>query len=214
MAREDTPGAPEAAGARPSPPGRRVLVAVVTGEAGARIGAWRERHDPQQARRLPPHVTLCYWAPALAPAEYPLLEAQVRHAFDRPVAVRLGAVDQFDSAEGTFYVQVQATAPLDRARERLYDGTRLLLPRRPSGPDGWWKWHVTCVRDSRGRDLAALRRAAAGLRLELPWVVERVAYLELRGERYLPLREWSVGASPAEIGELEGPRLNVEQRNA
>ena len=50
-----------------SPPGRRVLVAVVTGEAGVRIQTWRERHDPEQARRLPPHTTLCYWAPVVKP---------------------------------------------------------------------------------------------------------------------------------------------------
>lgn len=70
----------------------------------------------------------------------------------------------------------------------------LALPRREAGGDAWWTWHVTCVRDVRGRDLAALRREAAALRLDLPWRVERVAYLELRGDRYVPLEEWSVGA--------------------
>ena len=70
----------------------------------------------------------------------------------------------------------------------------LALPRREAGGDAWWTWHVTCVRDARGRDLAALRREAAALRLDLPWRVERVAYLELRGDRYVPLEEWSVGA--------------------
>ena len=103
-----------------SPPGRRVLVAVVTGEVGARIQAWRERHDPEQAARLPPHTTLCYWAPVVEPE---LLERQVRHAFDRPVAVRLGSVHEFDNQDHTFYVEVLDTADLDAARARLYDGT-------------------------------------------------------------------------------------------
>src|SRR5262245_48057700 len=185
-------GAPPGAPA-PSPPRPRVLVAGVTGEAGERVGEWRRRYDPQQARRLPPHATLSYWAPPLAPETYPRLEAQVRHAFDAPVTVRLGAVAEFDNAEHTLYVRVEETAPLDRARVRLYDGTHLPLPRREAGGDSWWTWHVTCVRDSRGRDRAALSRAAAELRLDLPWRVERVAYLELRGDRYVPLEEWSVG---------------------
>src|SRR3954464_9676265 len=90
-----------------SQPGRRVLVAVVTGEVGARIQAWRERHDPEQARRLPPHTTLCYWAPVVEPD---LLERQVRHAFDRPVAVRLGSVHEFGNQDHTFYLEVLDTA--------------------------------------------------------------------------------------------------------
>ncbi len=168
-----------------SPPGRRVLVAVVTGEIGARIQAWRERHDPEQARRLPPHTTLCYWAPVVEPA---LLERQVRHAFDRPVAVRLGSVHEFGNADYTFYVEVLETAPLDEARARLYDGTFLDLPGRRD-----WTWHVTCVRYGSRRDLEDLRRLVTELTIDAVWQVDTVAYLELRGDRYEPLAEWHVG---------------------
>src|SRR3954471_7333954 len=86
-----------------SPPGRRVLVAVVTGEVGARIQRWREQHDPEQARRLPPHTTLCYWPPTVEPV---ILERQVRHAFDRPVSVRLGGVHEFGNWDQTLYIEV------------------------------------------------------------------------------------------------------------
>ena len=110
-----------------SPAGRRVLVAVVTGELGERIQAWRQRYDPEQARRLPPHATLCYWAPTVEPD---LLERQVRHAFDRPISVRLGGVHEFGNQDHTFYVSVEETAALDAARLRLYDGTHLELPGR------------------------------------------------------------------------------------
>lgn len=167
-----------------SPQGRRVLVAVVTGAIGERIQAWRRKHDPEQAVRLPPHTTLCYWAPVV---ELGPLEAQIRHAFDRPVAVRLGRVHEFDNREHTFYVEVGETEALDAARERLYDGTILDLPR-----DGNWTWHVTCVRDSRGRDLDALRRAAEGLVIDDIWTIDTVAYLELRDHRYETLAEWRV----------------------
>jgi 2'-5' RNA ligase len=169
-----------------SQPGRRVLVAVVTGEAGARVQAWRERHDPEQARRLPPHATLCYWPPTVEPE---LLERQVRHAFDRPVAVRLGGVHEFGNQDHTFYVEVLDTADLDAARTRLYDGTHLELPRRPD-----WTWHVTCVRYGRDRDLAELRRQATELTLDLTWQVDTVAYLELRGDRYESVAAWRVGS--------------------
>ena len=167
-----------------SPPGRRVLVAVVTGEVGARIQAWRDRHDPEQARRLPPHTTLCYWAPTVEPA---LLERQVRHAFDRPVAVRLGSVHEFDNPDHTFYVEVLDTADLDAARARLHDGTYLELPGRPD-----WTWHVTCVRYGVRCDLAALRRLVSELDLDTTWQIDTIAYLELRGDRYEPLAEWRV----------------------
>src|SRR5262245_43178687 len=165
-----------------SPPGRRVLVAVVTGEVGARIQAWRERHDPEQARRLPPHTTLCYWAPAVEPA---LLERQVRHAFDSPVSVRLGSVHEFGNADHTFYLEVLDTAGLDAARARLYDGTFLDLPGRSD-----WTWHVTCVRYGNRRDLDELRRLATELTIDAVWQVDTIAYLELRGDRYEPIAEW------------------------
>ena len=167
-----------------SPPGRRVLVAVVTGEVGARIQTWRERHDPEQARRLSPHTTLCYCAPAVEPG---LLEPLVRHAFDRPVAVRLGSVHEFDNKDRTFYVDVLDTADLDAARARLYDGTFLKLPGRPE-----WTWHVTCVRYGVRRDLDELRRLVTELSINATWQIGTVAYLELRGDRYEPVAEWRV----------------------
>lgn len=164
--------------------GRRVLVAVVTGEAGARIQAWRARHDAVQARRLPPHATLCYWAQDAEPEQ---LERQVRHAFAEPVAVHLGAVREFDNGEHTFYVEMGDTDRLDAARRRLYDGAHCLLP-----PLREWTWHVTCVRDSRGRDRDALRRAAADLARDSSWTVDTIALLELRDGVYEPVATWRV----------------------
>jgi 2'-5' RNA ligase len=169
---------------QPSPQGRRVLVALVTGTAGECIQRWRQTHDPYQARRLPPHVTLCYWAPDGCIES---LERQVRHAFAERVTVRLGGVRQFDNGEHTFYVEVLDTARLDAARRRLYDGTYAPLP-----PLCEWTWHVTCVRNANGRDLTALRRAAAGLRLDTEWTVDTVGYLELRGDTYEPIAQWRV----------------------
>lgn len=169
-----------------SPDGRRILVALVTGEAGRRIQAWREQNDPGQAERLPPHATLCYWAPSI---EVERLEQQVRHAFGRPVTVRLGGVSQADNDQETLYVQVLDTGPLDEVRARLYDGTYVALP-RPNG----WLWHVTCVRDSRHRDKGALIEAARELHLNQAWTVDTVAYLELRGQRYEPITTWKVDA--------------------
>ncbi len=169
-----------------SPEGRRVLVAEVTGPLAARIQEWRERHDPDQAHRLPPQVTLCYWPPTVEPQ---LMEAQVRRAFAQEVTVRLGGVHEFGNADGTFYVEVLDTAPLDAARERLYDGAHLALPRRPD-----WTWHVTCVRYGRGRDMEALRAAAQELTLDGPWRIDTVLYLELRGGVYETVARWTFPA--------------------
>jgi hypothetical protein len=134
-------------------------------------------------------VTLSYWAPA---ADAALLEAQVRHAFDRRISVRLGGVRQFDNPDGTYYVEVLATQELDAARERLYDGTHLTMERRPA----WWPWHVTCVRyvNGRGRDLDALRHHTRELQLDTPWQVRRIEYLQLGSGRYHPLADWDVSA--------------------
>jgi 2'-5' RNA ligase len=162
----------------------------VTGEVGRRIQAWRERYDIVQATRLPPHATLCYWASVAPDAA---LAAQIRHAFPAPIEVRLGAVREFENSEHTFYVEVLETAELDRARERLYDRTHVELPRR-LGLD--WSWHVTCVRDSRGRDREVLRRLAAELTLDATWRIERVAHLELHGDRYQPLLELDLDRQP------------------
>jgi len=170
-----------------SPQGRRVLVARVTGESGERIQAWRQRHDPRQAERLPPHVTLSYWAPA---ADALRLDEQVRHAFNRPIEVRLGGVREFDNPDGTFYVEVLDAEALDAARERLYDGRFLAIERRPA----WWPWHITCVRyaTGRGRDLDALRRSARDLQLDAPWQIRRIEHLQLGSGRYHPLADWDV----------------------
>jgi len=160
-------------------------VARVTGESGERIQAWREQHDPEQARRIPPHATLCYWAPVVEPA---ILERQVRHAFDRPVCARLGQVRDFGNADGTFFVDVLETEALDAVRSRLHDGAFLELSIRPD-----WTWHVTCVRVSRGRsDIDLLRAAAKDLVIDAPWEIDTISYLELRGGRYAAIADWHV----------------------
>jgi hypothetical protein len=171
----------------PSPPGRRILIAVVTGEAGHRVQAWREEYDVEQARRLPPHATLCYWAPTVEPR---LLERQVRHAFevDDLLTVRLGEVRKGNNDQETMYVEVLDTAPLDTVHARLYDGKHVTLP----GREGWL-WHVTCVRESQGQDQDALMQAAQSLDLsDAPWTVDTVAYMELRGDRYESIATWQM----------------------
>ena len=168
-----------------SPQGRRVLVAIVTGDPGDRIQRWRLDHDPAQAHRIPPHTTLCYWVPGISMAD---LGAQVQHAFSRPATAWLGGVREFANDQHTFYVEVSRHSAVDEARTRLYDRTHTELPGHAE-----WTWHVTCVRDSRERDLPALRAAATRLTLECEWPVEKVACLELRADRYVVLEEWQVG---------------------
>lgn len=170
-----------------SPQGRRVLVALVTGEAGEIIQDWRLRNDPEQARRIPPHATLCYWIPDVS---MDALDAQVRHAFPEPILVRLGGVEEFDNVDRTFFIEVHDTGQLDEARERLFDGTVVDLP----GRDRHWTWHVTCVRKSIGRNVAHLREAAQALNLETGWTVDAIACLELRGDCYHELVRWKVPA--------------------
>lgn len=172
-----------------SPPGRRILIAIVTGEVGEAIQRWRERHDSDQARRIPPHTTLAYWAPTVDPAA---LEAQVRHALPGPVTVRLGAARTFDNADRTRYLPVLDTAALDAARVRLYDGTHLALEK---GQD--WEWHVTCVRYAGDRDQAALDLAVRDLPDDAAWTVDTVAYMELRDGRYEPIAVWRLTVEPA-----------------
>ena len=171
----------------PSPEGRRILVAVVTGEAGLRIQEWREQHDPEQAKRLPPHATLCYWAPTVAPD---LLEQQVRHAFPAPFDVRLGEVRHGTNDQETFYLEVLDREPLDNALDLLYDGAFVEMPERRKD----WLWHVTCVRESRGRDQEALMQAAQALKIDVPWTVYTVAYMEFRGGAYSWLAFWNLQA--------------------
>jgi 2'-5' RNA ligase len=172
-----------------SPNGRRVLVAVVTGALGEMIQDWRERYDPQQARRLPPHATLCYWAPEVTNEEK--LEAQVRHAFDRPVAVTLGQIGEFSNRDGTFFIEVLNTGALNAARARLYDGNHLQLEGERE-----FTWHVTCVRYPDNGQREELRLAAAELSAQIAaspiWTVDTIAWLELRGDRYEAIREWAI----------------------
>lgn len=167
-----------------SPQGRRILIAPVTGSLGDRIQAWRQEHDPEQALRIPPHATLCYWVPAVDPAA---LEHQIRHAFDRPVSARLGKVHQFDNRDRTFYIEVLETGELDAARSRLYDGTHFQLPGDPN-----WTWHITCVRYTRGKDIDDLLQAAGDLHLDCDWRLDTVSCMELRDKRYQSIAEWKI----------------------
>src|SRR6266566_2308009 len=127
-----------------TPPGRRVLVAVVRGEFGSQIQAWREKYDTNHAARLPPHLTVCYRPPE---ASLGALEAQVRHAFPRPVAVRLGGVFVLPHREAPLAVQVLETDELDDARRRLFDGSSVQMGGRDN-----WPWHITCIRYGHSRD--------------------------------------------------------------
>jgi 2'-5' RNA ligase len=161
--------------------GRRVVAAVVDGEAGERIQRWREVHDPRQAARLPPHLTLCYWAPR---ADADLIERQVRHAFPEPVEVYLGGVKAFRNPEQTRYVEVLQTDELDAARARLYDGTYVPFPEVTR-----WRWHVTLVRYAH-RVLAESVGAADRWSLDTAWTLSRFAYLELTPHGWEWLGEW------------------------
>lgn len=164
---------------------RRVVVAVVSGAPGQQIQAWRERHDPKQAARLPPHLTLCYRPPE-APLEQ--LEAQIRHAFPTPVQVRLGPVFVLAHLEQPLAVGIHETEELDDARRRLFDGTFVQMGGRHE-----WPWHITCIRYGQKRDRDALLAAASTeLALDTPWLIDRVSYLELRDGRYEPVAEWDL----------------------
>jgi 2'-5' RNA ligase len=167
-----------------SPQGRRILVAVVTGEVGEKIQAWRTINDPEEAVRLPPHATLCYWAPTIEPE---LLEQQVRHAFPAPITVKLGGVHEFENREQTYFIEVLDTETLDAARETLYDASIVELPRSFN-----WTWHVTCVRRSVGRDKAALQTALTDFIIDAPWTIDIIAYMELRDSRYVTIAEWTL----------------------
>lgn len=173
----------------PSPSGRRVLVAVVTGPLGEAIQAWRQEHDPKQARRLPPHTTLCYWAPPVDDAD--ALDRQIRHAFPAAMTVMLGGVHEFTNRDGTFFVEVQDTSALDAARIRLFDGRFCSLDGQQD-----FTWHVTCVRYPDDAKREALRDAANALTATIAarpvWTVDSIAWLELRDGVYEPLRTWTL----------------------
>ncbi|HEV2528186.1 MAG TPA: 2'-5' RNA ligase family protein [Thermomicrobiales bacterium] len=167
-----------------SPAGRRIVAAVVTGEIGEAVQRWREEHDPAQARRLPPHATLCYWAPTVEPE---LLERQVRHALPAPVSVRLRAVRHFANKDRTLYLPVEETTALDDARVRLYDGTYLALTK-----DHDWDWHVTVVRYGRHRQTDWLLAEGVPLPDGGRWTIDTVAYMELRDGVYHDLARWQL----------------------
>ncbi|MFN8523941.1 MAG: 2'-5' RNA ligase family protein [Chloroflexota bacterium] len=167
-----------------SPDGRRVLVAPVTGPIGERIQRWRALHDPSQARRIPPHATLCYWVPT---GDVEALDRQVRHAFDRPVTAHLAGVREFGNADRTVYVEVGDAEELDRAKERLYDGLHVSLDgRRP------WTWHITCIRYGHIADPTVVDAARRDLEISSAWRLESVALLELRQGVYEPVATWTV----------------------
>jgi 2'-5' RNA ligase len=160
-------------------------VAVVPGEAGARIQVWREAHDARRAQLLPPHLTLCYRPPHV-PAE--LIEAQVRYAFPRPVAVRLGGVTELPNRDRTLVVEVLNAAELDQARRRLFDTTHAEM-----GGYREWPWHITWVRYGVKCDsVALLALAAHDLRIDQPWTIDTVSLLELQAGRYESLAEWKI----------------------
>jgi hypothetical protein len=164
---------------------RRVLVAVVRGELGEQIQGWRERHDPRHAARLPPHLTVCYRPPE---ASVETIEAQVRHAFEAPVPVRLGAVFVLAHREAPLAVSVHETSQLDLARQRLFDGTHTEMGGRQE-----WPWHITCIRYGHKRDREELLSiAATELALDAPWLIDQISYLELRDGRYQPVAEWDL----------------------
>ncbi len=169
---------------QPSLP-RRVLVAVVPGDVGDQIQAWREKYDTRQAARLPPHLTVCY-----RPPHEPLdaLEAQVRHAFARPVPVRLGSMFVLGHPEAPLAVSLHETQQLDRARQRLFDGRYVEMGGRHE-----WPWHITCIRYGYKRDRDELLSAASSeLALDVAWLIDRISYLELRDGRYEPVAEWDL----------------------
>jgi hypothetical protein len=170
-----------------TPSRRRVLVAVVSGELGRRIQAWRERYDPKQAARLPPHLTVCYRPPEV-PVE--LIEAQVRYAFGGPVAVHLGGVFVLAHPEAPLAVSVHQTQALDAARLKLFDGRFAQMGGRHE-----WPWHITCIRYGAARDREALLAAATELALDADWLIERISYLELRDGRYQSVAEWVLSAA-------------------
>lgn len=158
-------------------PPKRVLVAVLTGDAGERIQTWRAAHDAWRSRLLPPHLTICYRPPHVALES---IAAQVRYAFPRPVEVRLGGVAELPNKDRTLVVEVLDTAELDRARRRLFDCRHVEM-----GGYREWPWHITWIRYGIKCDSAAmLALAAHELRFDAPWTIDTLSLLELRDGRY------------------------------
>lgn len=166
--------------------GRRVIVAPVTGEIGERIQTWREKHDPQQARRLPPHATMVYWANV---EDSPALDAQVHHAFPGPIRVQLGEVHTFDNPDHTLYINVSDHQELDASRARVFDGSHFTFPEQRHE----WDWHVTVVRYGIKADLDSIRPALPDLALHSTWTIDTLLWLELRDGVYREARRWELG---------------------
>lgn len=168
--------------------GRRVIVAPVTGEIGDRIQVWRQKHDPEQARRLPPHATVLYWA-NIAPEDEDALDGQIRHAFLQPIKVRLGGVHLFDNPDRTRYINVEDTETLNASRARLFDGTHLTLPEQRTV----WDWHVTVVRYGRKREKELIDAPFPDIVLNDVWTIDTLLWLELRDGVYEEVRRWRLG---------------------
>lgn len=166
--------------------GRRVIVAPVTGAIGARIQAWREKYDPQQALRLPPHATIMYWANF--DVDDAAVDAQIRHAFPSPVIVRLGDVHTFQNPDRTRYIEVQETEHLNNARSRLFDGSYFEFPDQRTE----WDWHVTVVRYGVKADENAVNAAIPELDSTGEWVIDVLLLLELRDGVHEEVRRWEV----------------------
>ena len=175
------------------PVGRRVLVATVRGELGERIQRWRERHDAKHAKRLPPHLTVCYRPPVDVPLER--LEAQVRHGFPRTGNGPPGRSDSSSTiASSRSRWQSYETEALDAARHRLFDERYVEMGGRHE-----WPWHITSVRYGHNRE--DLRRpASAWPKPTCAWTppgrLTSISYLELRNGRYAPVAEWRLSANP------------------
>ncbi|MDP1602758.1 MAG: 2'-5' RNA ligase family protein [Legionella sp.] len=166
--------------------GRRILITPVEGEPGDRIQAWRLAHDPEQAKRYPPHLTLCYDPPITDTSDaLAMLGRQVRHAFPSPVVIRLSGVAQFGDGHRTLYVRALETEALDEARTRLFDGTHLAFP--PLRP---WPWHVSCLRNAALAPFDLIEEARAGLDFDLTIEVGAVEYRELQGRTYEVIARW------------------------
>jgi hypothetical protein len=83
---------------------------------------------------------------------------------------------------------VRDTQGLEEAHGRLYDGAHVALPHRNG-----WLWHVTCVRESRGRDKKALTEAARQLRINDDWTLNTISYMELGADgRYEAIATWEM----------------------
>lgn len=164
-----------------------MIVAPVTGEIGKHIQSWRQKYDPQQALRLPPHVTMLYWA-NLEDDQDMALDAQIRHAFSDPIQVRLTEVKQFLNPDQTRYIEVTETKELDAARARLFDGTHLTLPEQRQS----WDWHVTVVRYAAKSDINTIEPGLSELDLEESWKLDTLLLLELRNGKYVEVTRWDL----------------------